>query len=379
MLSLDGAEHARHRDAVRAPVPARRRARAVHRARRAEVDRLLDAIEADGRADLRRDLAGPLSVDAMVHALGLEDTDPADGTRLVRRDRRGGDRDHGRRPPGRGRRGGLRGARARRSSRPSIATRRPPLVAAAASDAGVALARRGGIERRRAAVRRHRDDRGDDRERVPAPALERPGARLVAADPALLANAVEESLAARAGGGRGRPLRDARRRARRRRDPRARARSRSRSPAQTATPPCSPSPTASTCGARTRGCSVAFAHGPHVCLGMHLARLEAQVAVRRALERLPGLRLDPERPCVVSGLVFRKPASSTCSGTDAILPPCRPRRATHGVTACTSRTRSSAKARSTCSGCPAGSPTSRRAGRCPSTRTSSAGSHRSPA
>ena len=41
-----------------------------------EVDRLLDAIEADGRADLRRDLAGPLSVSTMVHALGLEDTDP---------------------------------------------------------------------------------------------------------------------------------------------------------------------------------------------------------------------------------------------------------------------------------------------------------------
>ncbi len=52
---------------------------------------------------------------------------------------------------------------------------------------------------------------------------------------------------------------------------------------------------------------VAFAHGPHVCLGMHLARLEAQIAVRRALERLPGLRLDPERPSVTSGLVFRKP------------------------------------------------------------------------
>ena len=38
---------------------------------------------------------------------------------------------------------------------------------------------------------------------------------------------------------------------------------------------------------------VAFAQGPHVCLGMHLARLEAQIAVRRVLERLPGLALDP--------------------------------------------------------------------------------------
>ncbi len=53
---------------------------------------------------------------------------------------------------------------------------------------------------------------------------------------------------------------------------------------------------------------LAFAQGPHVCLGMHLARLETQIAVRRTLERLPGLRLDPERPSLVSGLVFRKPA-----------------------------------------------------------------------
>jgi cytochrome P450 len=52
---------------------------------------------------------------------------------------------------------------------------------------------------------------------------------------------------------------------------------------------------------------MAFAHGPHVCLGMHLARLEAHAAVGGALERLPGLRLDPERPSAVRGLVFRKP------------------------------------------------------------------------
>jgi cytochrome P450 len=52
---------------------------------------------------------------------------------------------------------------------------------------------------------------------------------------------------------------------------------------------------------------VAFAHGPHVCLGMHLARLEAYTAVGRIFDRLPGLRLDPERPAAPSGLVFRKP------------------------------------------------------------------------
>jgi cytochrome P450 len=53
---------------------------------------------------------------------------------------------------------------------------------------------------------------------------------------------------------------------------------------------------------------IAFAAGPHVCIGMHLARLEAHTAVARALERLPGLRLDPGAPApAVRGLVFRKP------------------------------------------------------------------------
>ena len=52
---------------------------------------------------------------------------------------------------------------------------------------------------------------------------------------------------------------------------------------------------------------LAFARGPHVCIGMHLARLEAHTAVGRLLERLPGLRLDPARPSAPTGLVFRKP------------------------------------------------------------------------
>jgi cytochrome P450 len=53
---------------------------------------------------------------------------------------------------------------------------------------------------------------------------------------------------------------------------------------------------------------IAFAHGPHVCLGMHLARLEAHTAVGLVLERLPGLQLDPKQPPPAArGLVFRKP------------------------------------------------------------------------
>jgi cytochrome P450 len=52
---------------------------------------------------------------------------------------------------------------------------------------------------------------------------------------------------------------------------------------------------------------LAFAHGPHVCLGMHVARIEARTCIATLLDRLPGLRLDPERRNQPQGLVFRKP------------------------------------------------------------------------
>lgn len=52
---------------------------------------------------------------------------------------------------------------------------------------------------------------------------------------------------------------------------------------------------------------LAFAHGPHYCLAAHLARLETRIALQRLLERLPALRLDPARPATPQGLVFRKP------------------------------------------------------------------------
>jgi len=55
------------------------------------------------------------------------------------------------------------------------------------------------------------------------------------------------------------------------------------------------------------GRHLAFAHGPHFCLGAHLARLEAQVAIGILLGRLPRLRLDPRYPSAPRGLVFRKP------------------------------------------------------------------------
>jgi hypothetical protein len=58
---------------------------------------------------------------------------------------------------------------------------------------------------------------------------------------------------------------------------------------------------------RGRRGNLAFAQGPHVCVGVHLARLEARTAVAALLNALPGLRLDPDRPATVTGLVFRKP------------------------------------------------------------------------
>jgi hypothetical protein len=53
--------------------------------------------------------------------------------------------------------------------------------------------------------------------------------------------------------------------------------------------------------------NLAFAQGPHFCLGAQLARTETTIAVRRLLDRLPGLRLDPDHPDAPRGLVFRKP------------------------------------------------------------------------
>ncbi len=56
---------------------------------------------------------------------------------------------------------------------------------------------------------------------------------------------------------------------------------------------------------------VTFAQGPHVCLGLHLARLEVQHALQQLLTRLPALRLaetaDARKAAVPRGLIFRKP------------------------------------------------------------------------
>ncbi|HWF27427.1 MAG TPA: cytochrome P450 [Mycobacterium sp.] len=53
-----------------------------------------------------------------------------------------------------------------------------------------------------------------------------------------------------------------------------------------------------------------FGGGPHLCLGMHLARMEATVAINALLDRLPDLRLDSNAPAPhVVGVAFRSPAT----------------------------------------------------------------------
>ncbi len=58
---------------------------------------------------------------------------------------------------------------------------------------------------------------------------------------------------------------------------------------------------------RREGSHLAFATGPHLCIGARLGRYEARTAWRVLLERLPGLRLDPDHPVEISGWEFRSP------------------------------------------------------------------------
>ena len=55
---------------------------------------------------------------------------------------------------------------------------------------------------------------------------------------------------------------------------------------------------------------ISFATGPHLCLGIHLARMEMRATLTCLLDRLPGLRLDPETdPPKILGWGFRSPAA----------------------------------------------------------------------
>jgi len=298
MLSLDGVEHALHR----APFARPFRLDAVRERFTAfvgsEVDRLIDAIEPNGTAELRRDFAGPLAVSAMVYALGLEETDPADAlgwydaivaevTRITAGQPANGSGAHA-------------FAELRAAVEPAL-DRDPStsLVAAAASEAGglsrgdvvsnAAVLLFGGIETTEGMIAhtvRH--------------VLVSPGAADRVVENARFARAaVEESLRLEPAAAvvdrystrdvvlGGAEIRE-------RELVRVSLSGANRDPAIFADPDRFDLERPNV--AR----QLAFVHGPHVCLGM-------QTSLERLLACLRGLRLDPDRPSVVRGLVFRKP------------------------------------------------------------------------
>ena len=52
---------------------------------------------------------------------------------------------------------------------------------------------------------------------------------------------------------------------------------------------------------------ISFGFGPHLCLGLHLARTEMRVALEQLLLRLPDIRLADDTDTHIEGIVFRSP------------------------------------------------------------------------
>jgi len=296
MLTTDGAEHDRHRDpfarGFRLDAVRERFAEAVVE----ETGRLLDAIEQSGRAELRRALAGPLAAAAALLALGLEDADAAEVlgwydeivasvTRLSAGDPAG--------PAG-----AEAFAALSASIAPHVEELAPDLGSLTAEQAisNAAVLMFGGIETTEAMICNallHLLSSPDQ-------------LALVEADRGLLGNAVEESLRLEPGAAvidryatrdtelGGAPIR-------------ARELVTLSLAGANRDPAVFPDPDRFDVRRENARLHLAFAQGPHVCIGMHLARLETHAALALALDRLPGLRLDPERPSAPRGLVFRKP------------------------------------------------------------------------
>jgi cytochrome P450 len=323
MLSLDGAPHARHRGPFNRPFRHDEVHARLAEFTRAETSRLVSAIEPHGAAELRRAVAGPLAVAVMAEVLGLGQADP--GTILTWYDgivaavqaegaAAGRDSAADRAADGAGDRAASVAAdgtaafgELAASLREVIAgggsllaevtgplTEAPLTEVEAISNAAVLMF--GGIETTEGMIAN-----------ALLHLLSSPAQlALVLADPGLVPAAVEESLrlepaaavvdryatvdtrlghaAIRAGDQVTVSIAGA-----------------NRDPAVFADPDVFDMRRASA------GRHLTFAHGPHFCLGAHLARLEAQVAVGTLLARLPRLRLDPGYPSAPRGLVFRKP------------------------------------------------------------------------
>ena len=313
MLSLDGARHARHRTPFTRPFRAEEIHAQLEAFTQAEAGRLVSAIQPSGAAELRRAVAGPLAVTVMAEALGLGQTDPAqvlawyDGIVAAIQSEAAG--------TGVTAAGAAAFAELAASLRQVIAAPPPSSLLAdvtgaltadeAISNAGVLLF--GGIETTEGMIAN-----------AMLHLLSSPGElEFVRADDGLIPAAIEESLRlepaaavvdryatsdTRLGGARIRAgdqvtvsIAGANRDPRIFDDP---------DEFQIRRPNA------------TR--HLAFAHGPHFCLGAHLARLEARIAVATLLDLLPELRLDERYPAAPRGLVFRKPTDLQVRWSTAI-------------------------------------------------------------
>lgn len=301
MLSLDGAEHRRHRD----PFAAALRPAEVEDRYGEKVWRLARSLVADlapaGRADIRRDLAGPLAVGVVAAALELRDVAPAamlgwyeDIVAAVDRVSTGGEVG----PEGRAAFAALdRNVRATIEGGagflPGVtATLEPGEVV---SNAAVMLF--GGIE---------------TSEGMTTSAfwhvLSTPGViDSVRAAPALITNAVEESLRLEPAAGRvdryatedvdiaGASIR-------------AGDLVIVSLTAGNRDPAVYPEPDRFILERPNARTHLAFAQGPHACIGLHLARLETRAVLEAALVGWPDLRLE-DGATAPTGLIFRKPRS----------------------------------------------------------------------
>ena len=306
MLSLDGPQHARHRNPFNRPFRYDHIHARLTAFTRVEADRLVSAIEPCGAAELRRAVAGPLAVAVMAEALGLGRTDPAqilawyDGiVAAVQAEAAASGITTGTAAAGAAAfaelAASLRQVIAAPPASSLLADVTGPLTETEAiSNAAVLLF--GGIETTEGMIAN-----------VVLHLLSSPGELdLVLADRGLIPAAIEESL---------------------RLEPAAAVVDRyatSDTRLGGARIHAGDQVTVSIAGANrdprifddpdtfqirrpNAGRHLAFAHGPHFCLGAHLARLEAQIAVQTLLDRLPGLRLDTAGQVAPRGLVFRKP------------------------------------------------------------------------
>jgi len=305
MLSTDGAEHAAHRRPwadVFKPAPVRDRFTLPLRAR---IEQLLDRLAAAPTPDLRTGLAAPLATAAMGAAIGLDGLDVRQvldwyramvaGVDTVSR---GGD------PPG----AALRAVAAIRDhvDRTLAGPARETVLTAAAVDgaadagrlaADVAILLFGGV---------------DTAESMTAIAayqlLTHPEALdQVRADPGLLPGAIQESLRLEPAASRVDRYATADAEV-------AGVRIRAGDlvivslSAANRDPGVFPDPDRFDIRRGNAADHLAFALGPHYCLGVHLTTLQTTLALGMLLERFPGIHAAGPLP-PVTGFIFRKPAS----------------------------------------------------------------------